>query len=364
MTIHNLEEAITAHLQQIKLQNNYRSLRPNRFGDKAFIDLSHNDYLSLRSNKKWQAKLWSHCKNLPCGSGGSRLLGGEFQLLQELETQFAEFKQAPAALYFNSGYAANEACIPAIANALDDSHFFSDALNHASIIDGFRLARIPASKRTIYRHLDMNMLEDSLRQSKAKMNVIITESIFSMDGDVCDLQLLLSFADQYRGVLVIDEAHAIGVRGKLGTGLIEEQGINHEQVISINTCGKALGVCGAFVAAPTWFKDYLINTARPFIFTTAPPPWIAAMLSVTLPQIQMLKAERLQLQLLSDQVRVELKTQGFDTGNSTSQIIPVLATNSAQALAWSKELYAEGIIAPAIRPPTVAVPRLRLSMSV
>ena len=201
MTIRTLEEAITSRLQQIKLQDNYRSLHPNRFNDKAYIDLSHNDYLSLRADKKWQAKLWEHCKNLPCGSGGSRLLGGEFPILQELEEQFAEFKQAPAALYFNSGYAANEACIPALASALDDCHFFSDALNHASIIDGFRLAKIPASKRTIYRHLDMNMLEDGLRQSQAKINVIITESIFSMDGDACDLRLLLSFAQQYRGGL-------------------------------------------------------------------------------------------------------------------------------------------------------------------
>ncbi|MDE3270263.1 MAG: 8-amino-7-oxononanoate synthase [Pseudomonadota bacterium] len=361
-----LKTAITARLRQIKAHDNYRSLRsPLSYPDgEDFIDLSHNDYLSLRADKNWQAELWEHCRGLPCGAGGSRLLGGEFFALQELEAQFAEFKCAPAALYFNSGYAANEACLPALAVALEDSHFFSDARNHASIIDGFRLAKIPANKRTIYPHLDMNALEHGLRQSSAKLNVIITESIFSMDGDMCDLPLLMSLVARYRGLLVVDEAHAVGVRGERGAGLIEEQGIAHEQIISINTCGKALGVCGAFVCSPVWFKDYLINTARPFIFTTAPSPWIAAALSATLPRIQQLNFKRTQLRLFADHIRAELRAKGFDTGKSCTQIIPVLATSSTQALSWSKELARQGIIAPAIRPPTVAQPRLRLSVSV
>ena len=215
------------------------------FAQTGWLDLNHNDYLGLRDNNDWQTKVWQRCRALPIGAGGSRLLGGEFAIFQALEEQFAHCKNAPRALFFPSGYAANSSCVPALAKALPQAQFFSDQLNHASLIDGFRLAKIPATQRLIYPHLDYTALEQALSKSRADVNVIITESLFSMDGDTCDLARLYALAQHHRGVLLIDEAHAVGVRGSDGSGLIAEHDLDHNQLISVNTCGKALGSSGA-----------------------------------------------------------------------------------------------------------------------
>ena len=357
-----LQQAIATQLQQRTEQQLQRKLTPNRFAQTGWLDLNHNDYLGLRYQHDWQTQVWQRCRTLPVGAGGSRLLGGEFAVFQQLEQQFAAFKHAPRALFFPSGYAANSACVPALAQALPQANFFSDQLNHASLIDGFSLAKIPAAQKHIYPHLNYTALEQLLAASHAEVNVIITESLFSMDGDICDVARMSALAEQYRGVLLIDEAHAVGVRGATGSGLLAEQHIDHTELISVNTCGKALGSSGAFVCAPTWFIDYLINTARHFIYTTAPSPWMAVALQTALTYVQANHRARQHLHNLAQTLRTNLLDAGIDIGNSNSHIIPLLVNNSKQALQWAQLLAAEKINVAAIRPPTVPTPRLRLSL--
>jgi 8-amino-7-oxononanoate synthase len=196
----------------------------------------------------------------------------------------------------------------------------------------------------------------------AEINVLFTESLFSMDGDRADLSHMMELATKYRGVLVVDEAHAIGCYGEQGRGLTS--GLNHKCIISINTCGKALGVQGALVCGPQWFTEYLINKARPFIYSTAPSPWLAAALMVSLKYVARMDQERDRLQALSDQVRGELKRLGFDTGISQSHIIPVLCGSDRKALELGAALSEDQVIVKAIRPPTVpeGSSRLRLSL--
>lgn len=358
--IEHLKQAVTDNLEKLERENRRRVLHLNCYYQNEVIDLSHNDYLGLRTDQRWQERVWHKCRQLPIGSGGSRLLGGEFKIFQEIEQQFAEFKGAPRALFFASGYAANEACVPAIAANLNDGHFFSDQYNHASSIDGFRLAKISPERRTIYPHGDFNYLATALQQSSATTKIIVSESLFSMDGDRCDLNKLVDLADQ--AILLIDEAHSLGVEGKWGAGSISDSRIDQQQVISINTCGKALGVSGAFVCAPSWFIDYLINTARPFIYTTAPSPWLAVAVKEAIIAVTTFDDRRAHLKQIANYLRQQLTTLGFDIGTSTSHIIPLSCENSLQALQWSKQLAEDKIIAPAIRPPTVANPRLRLSL--
>ena len=360
--IEQLQRAITTQLQQRAARQQRRTLAANRCAHTGWLDLNHNDYLGLRSNHSWQARVWQRCRALPVGAGGSRLLGGEFAIFQQLEQQFAQFKRAPRALFFPSGYAANSACVPALAQALPQARFFSDQLNHASLIDGFRLAKIPAPQKHIYPHLDYTALEQALSTSRAEVNVIISESLFSMDGDVCDLTKLCALAQRYRGVLLIDEAHAVGVRGSDGSGLLAEHKLDHTQLISVNTCGKALGSGGAFVCGPTWFIDYLINTARHFIYTTAPSPWLAVALQAALTHVQDNPQPRQHLAVLAQTLRERLRYAGFDIGTTCSHIIPLLVADAKRALHWAQQLAAEKVSVGAIRPPTVPVPRLRLSL--
>ena len=360
--IERLQEAIDTQLQQRATQQQLRTLAANHFSQTGWLDLNHNDYLGLRDNNGWQTKVWQRCQELPIGAGGSRLLGGEFAIFQELEQQFAHFKNASRALFFPSGYAANSSCVPALAKALPHAQFFSDQLNHASLIDGFRLAKIPATHRHIYPHLDYTALEQELSKSRADVNVIITESLFSMDGDTCNLARLYALAQHYRGVLLIDEAHAVGVRGRDGSGLIAEHDLDHNQLISVNTCGKALGSSGAFVCGPTWFIDYLINTARHFIYTTAPSPWLAIALQAALAHVQDNPQPRQHLADLAQTLRKKLRAADFDIGTSCSHIIPLLVADAKQALHWAQQLAVEKVIVGAIRPPTVPVSRLRLSL--
>ncbi len=361
-SIERLQQAINTQLQQHTARQQLRTLAANHFAQAGWLDLNHNDYLGLRYQRDWQTRVWQRCQELPIGAGGSRLLGGEFAIFQQLEQQFASFKNAPRALFFPSGYAANSACVPALAKALPHAQFFSDQLNHASLIDGFRLAKIPAAQKHIYPHLNYTALEQALSQSRAEVNIIITESLFSMDGDTCDLTRLDALAQRYRGLLLIDEAHAVGVCGNDGSGLIAAHHLDHEQLISVNTCGKALGSSGAFVCGATWFIDYLINTARHFIYTTAPSPWLAIALQEAMAHIQDQPQPRQHLVILAQTLREKLRAAGFDIGTSDSHIIVLLATDAEQALRWAEQLAAEKISVGAIRPPTVAVPRLRLSL--
>jgi len=328
----------------------------------SLIDLSHNDYLGLRWDRKFQKQAHESGANSLIGGSASRLLGGQFSEFEELENAFAQFKQAESALYFSSGYSANESVITCLAHR--NTAIFSDRLNHASIIDGIRLSPLPKSRIHIFNHIDMNDLEKKLQASTAETNLIITESLFSMDGDKAPLNRLNELATKYSGLLVVDEAHATGIYGKNGRGLLDEAGIGHDQLISINTCGKALGVQGALVCGPKWFKEYLINKARSFIYTTAPSPKIAAAVMVALNYVADLDDRRERLKYLSDFLRQELNELGYNTLNSNSHIIPVIVGGDQNAVKAAGHLAECGIQSFAIRPPTVpeGTGRIRISM--
>ncbi len=326
------------------------------------LDLTHNDYLGLRSDAAFQAQALAAAAGWPVGAGASRLLGGEHAVFRALERQFAQFKRAPDALFFGSGYAANEACVASLARF--GARIFSDSLNHASIIDGVRLSGGASGERVIFPHGDLEALERGLANSPADHNLILCESLFSMDGDRANLERLAELAKSYRGLLMIDEAHAIGALGPNGRGLVPAAGLDPETTITVNTCGKALGVQGALVCGPSWFRELLINTARPFIFSTGPSPWCAAALQVAIDYVATLDPRRAWLEAASLELIAVLGKLGFDTGTSSSFIIPILCGSDRRALALAERLNQAGLWTRAIRPPTVpeGMARVRISL--
>lgn len=349
-----LEAMAQERLSFFDSQARRRSLRPIRPG----LDLTHNDYLGFRSDEEFQSTARRAIDGWPLGSGASRLLGGEHAIFAALEERFSDWKDCESSLYFNSGYAANEAVLSAL--AFDDVCFFSDALNHASLIDGLRLARIRPDQKIIFRHNDPFDLSQKLRESSARLKIVVTESLFSMDGDFAPLSALDRICAEEGALLLVDEAHSLGIYGPKGAGLLA----GNRQVITINPCGKAMGASGAFVSGPSYLRDLLINSARGFIYTTAGSPWIAAALHACLPLIATSEERRHHLQDLSHEVRWQLKEMDFDIGPSASHIVPVILGQEGISLRCERELEDKGILVRAIRPPTVpdGACRLRLSL--
>lgn len=356
-----LEHLARRRLVALRDAQRYRTLRSR---DASLVDLTTNDYLGLSRLGWLQGEARSRLERLPYGAGGSRLLGGEHPIFAELEASFARFKGAEAALFFPSGYHANEGLATALVQlAGDEAHVFSDRLNHASIIDGIRLTGLPSARRTVFRHLDAADLSERLAASQAEVKLVFSESVYSMDGDRADVTALTGACAAHGATLLLDEAHALycldheeddGGRGLAGG-----------TTITVNPCGKALAASGALVAGPAWLRELLINTARPFIYSTAASPWVAAALLVTLEHDRQLRPLRRRLAALAAHVRERLQTLGFDTGASTTAIVPVLTGGDDRALDWSAFLERRGVLARAIRPPTVPEggSRLRLSLS-
>lgn len=298
-----------------------------------------------------------------CGSTGSRLLRGQRNCFSEVERRFAAWKQTEGALYFGSGYLANIAVLSTFPDETDV--VFSDELNHASLIDGLRLSR---ARRVVFPHSDVpalaRLIEDENTTGEQKF--IVTESLFSMEGDEAPLADYAALCKATGAALIVDEAHAVGIYGALGSGLIEEAGIAEEILLSINTAGKALGVGGAFVAGPSWAIEYLVQKARPFIFSTAPPPAMAEAIDAALVLLEHEPKRRLELIELSAYLRERLTARGINIGSSCSQIIPVIIGNSEQAILLADTLQADGFDVRAIRPPSVpdGTARLRISVNV
>lgn len=345
-----------ALLQSLRDQHLLRKLRVPE-GASSRIDLNSNDYLGLSEDLDLRRKVVDRCLALPQGSGGSRLLGGNYPEIVELEATFAEFKRCEASLLFGSGYLANIGLVKAL-GALG-YHFFSDQYIHASMIDGLKLA---GCTKSIFSHQNLTQLETLLSNSRSKVNVILVESVYSMDGDKSPLQDLFVLAERYRGLLVVDEAHAIGVFGDQGRGLIDEVGLDHSKIISINPCGKALASQGAFIGGPRWVVDLMTNLARSFIYSTAPSPWNVACLALTLEKIRSLQEKRDHLQKMAELLGVKLRDMGFSTGLSESQIVTVNLPSNQKALAAEGFLQQTGFICQAVRPPTVPSSRLRLTL--
>ncbi len=326
------------------------------------ISLCSNDYLALAQDAKLKRALIEAIEaGAAVASTGSRLLSGNDTAWEELEEEFARFVGAEAALFFSSGYAANVGVLSTLARKGDI--IFSDESNHASLIDGIRLSR---ARKVIFPHLDLNFLEDRLRRSAPERceKFIVVESIFSMEGDRAPLLELAELAQKHGAALIVDEAHATGVFGPEGKGWVAEAGLERSVVASIYTCGKALASAGAFVAGSETLKQYLVNRARTFIFSTAAPPYLAAQIRAALKLAREANDRRERVLSLATSLRARLRDADFDCGHSVSQIIPVLLGSNQRALSAAESLRRRGFAIRAIRPPAVPPGGARLRISV
>ena len=350
-----LEARIETRLGTLAAGNLLRTLR-----EPAGIDLCSNDILGLAHHPLMKARMSAAVLEMGCGSTGSRLLRGERASFSRLEQRFARFKGAEAALYFSSGYAANLAVLSTFLE--DGDVVFSDRLNHASLIDGMRLG---AAKVIVFPHADVAKLTDYVEMYRGRGQMfLVTESLFSMDGDYA---LLAAYAELCRNTgmaLIVDEAHAVGAYGEQGTGLIEALGVAGSVFLSINSAGKALGVSGAFVAGSSQAIQYLLQRGRSFVFSTAPPPSVAEAIDAALDLIEREPERRTRLQQLAVHLRGVLSALGVAVAPSGSHILSVIVGESAKALHVATRIQQAGFDVRAIRPPTVPEGTSRLRVSV
>ncbi len=327
---------------------------------KEVLNFCSNNYLGLADDARLRGAAVDEIAENGLGSGASRLVCGNMRAHAELEERLAQFKGVEAALVFSSGYMANVGVISSVVGEGDI--VLSDKLNHASIIDGILLSRAHFKR---YPHNDMNALENFLKKSESyKKRLIITDTLFSMDGDVAPLEKIVSLAQKYDALVMVDEAHAFGVFGKKGKGLVEHLGLEGKIDIQMGTLSKAAGSFGAYVCGSEELISFLINRARSFIYTTAMPPSIAAASLKAVDIIEHEPKRREQLWNNTNFLKKELGRLGFDTMNSASPIIPILLKDSKKALLFSQKLFEEGIFVQAIRPPTVPVNTARLRVTV
>src|ERR1700682_2215376 len=327
------------------------------------VNFCSNDYLGLAEHPALKESVLQAVKDsVRVGGTGSRLLSGHAAIWSEVEEEFASFAGTEAALYFGSGYVANLGLISSLIDR--DDLIFSDELNHASLIDGIRLS---SACKVIYPHLDLDMLESELREHNTHpgRKLIVTESIFSMDGDVAPLGELLSLADRYGAGLVVDEAHATAVCGPSGKGIAMQASVVPGLTAVVHTCGKGPGSAGAFVCGSTTLKEHLINHARTFIFSTAMPPYMAAQVRAALRLSLTMDKQREALRSHSQQLVSDLRNVGWDTTGSSTHIIPVVLGENDAAQSVAEYLRHEGFAVRAIRPPTVpkGAARLRFSLT-
>jgi 8-amino-7-oxononanoate synthase len=335
-----------------------------------------NDYLGLANHPVLIKALVQGAQRYGAGSGASHLVSGHSQAHAALEDELAAFLAphipSAQALSFCTGYMANLALLTALGDA--SATIFSDKLNHASLVDGALLAKATVQR---YAHRDLAVLERQLSQCDASatpIKLIVTDAVFSMDGDIADLPALLALAERFDAWLVVDDAHGIGVLGPQGRGSLAHFGLCSERLIYMGTLGKAAGVGGAFVAAHSTIIDWLVQTARPYIYTTAAPPALAHALSASLRLMASVEGDnrRDQLQLLISHLRGQLvkliatyPALGWQLADSATAIQPLIVGDNTAALALSAALDTQGIWVPAIRPPTVPVgtARLRITLS-
>jgi 8-amino-7-oxononanoate synthase len=319
-----------------------------------------NDYLGLSLHPLLKQAACGAISQYGTGAGASRLISGTGPLHEELEQRTAQFKGTDAALVFNSGYAANAGIIPAIASEGDV--ILSDSLNHASIIDGCRLSRATLE---IYRHCDCDHLESLLRKlSSSRRRLIVTDSVFSMDGDIAPLPEIASLAEKYSALLMVDDAHATGVLGQAGRGSAEHFGLSGRIHVQMGTFGKALGSFGAYVAGSRELIDLLVNRSRSFIYSTALPAPVCAASLAALNLVDHEPERRDRLLANREAFGQNLVAHGVNVASSPTPIVPILCGSSSNAVRISRELLDRGIFASAIRPPTVPEGTSRIRMTV
>jgi glycine C-acetyltransferase/8-amino-7-oxononanoate synthase len=291
------------------------------------------------------------------GAGASRLISGTMEPHRCLESRLAEFKGYEAALLFGSGYLANTGVIAALAGR--GEVVFSDELNHASIVDGCRLSR---AETCIYRHGDLEHLAWGLEQADGRGALIVSDGVFSMDGDVAPIQELLELARRHGCRLLIDEAHATGAIGPGGRGTVAAAGLSGEVDVVVGTLGKALGSYGAYACASAETIDYLVNAARPFVFSTAPPPPSVAAATAALELVSPQRVDRLQAN--AARFRAALAAEGLDGGGSQTQIVPIEVGEAERTMELCERVLERGVFAQGIRPPTVPEGSSRLRFTV
>lgn len=370
--MNNFAAELQKRLDEIRDQGLYRELRrvdspqsPHlRIGGKELLNFSSNDYLGLANHPHLKESAIRAIEKFGVGSGASRLICGSLAPHHELEEALAAFKKTEAALSFSSGYAAAVGTICAIVGK--DDVIILDKLVHASIVDA---ARLSGAKLRVFAHNDLNELEDILRWAKdrAGRTLVLTESVFSMDGDIAPLREIVALKDKYGAWLMVDEAHATGFFGKNRRGVVEEQSLSENVEIQMGTLGKALGSSGGYICGARELIDYLINRARSFIFSTAPVPAAAAAARAAVELVQSAEGEALAKRLWSrvTETKTRLSENGWDVSKAQSAIIPLRIGPEAKAVEVATALRDHGIYIPAIRYPTVArgEARLRLTLT-
>lgn len=371
----DLQHQLAEQLGEIEHQGQLRHLVPVvhldhgriEINGRRYLNLAGNDYLGLATNHELLKSFFNEQNQgniLECyglGSTASRLMTGNTLPYAQLEQQLASLYQTEAALVFNSGYHLNIGILPALSGKQD--LILADKLCHASLIDGMRLSR---AKVIRYPHLDYQAIEQILvkERDRYRQVFIVTESIFSMDGDTADLAELVRLKDRFRATLYVDEAHGVGIRGVKGLGLAEEQGVHRAIEILTGTFGKAYGGQGAFVAGSRVLIDFLLNTARPQIFSTGLPPVSAHWLCFVLRQIPLMQEQRAKVATMAENLRQALRDAGLQTLGS-SNIVPVMVGDATRAVAAAEQICNSGYWVKAVRPPTVpaGTSRLRLSLN-
>lgn len=327
----------------------------------AYLLLATNNYLGLTHSPKVKQEMIDAVQQYGTGSGGARLTTGSHPLYEKLEQELAKFKGAEAALVFNTGYMANVGTISAVVNQGDV--VFSDALNHASIIDGCRLCK---GQTVIYRHADMNHLAELLANTPCLgRRFIVTDGVFSMDGDIAPLDQIVGHAEKHGAMVMVDDAHAVGVIGQGGRGTVDYFGLQGRVHIQMGTLSKSLAAEGGYVAGSQGLIHYLANKARSFIFSTALGPGTVAAAYAALQELQTTPALVDKLLTNARYMRTALTKAGLEVGGTVTPILPIMVGEAALAVKMSEQLKAAGLIVSAIRPPTVApgASRLRLTVS-
>jgi 8-amino-7-oxononanoate synthase len=329
-------------------------------GGREFLSFCSNDYLGLAGDARVVAALCDGARQFGAGAGASHLVSGHQRVHEELEQRLAEFVGMPRALLFSSGYLANLASVATLADR--STEIFADRLNHASLNDAMRLTR---SRFHRYPHCDLAALERALAGSRAADKLVITDAVFSMDGDIAPLDRILALCERFDARLLVDDAHGFGVLGPGGRGSLAHFALASPGIVYMGTLGKAAGVSGAFVAAPAQLIELMIQRARPYVYTTAGPPALAAALIRSLELIETESWRRDRLAHLRRRLTDGLRPRSWRFVPSPTAIQPLIIGANHEALAVSEALAERGVLVSAIRPPTVpeGTARLRISLS-
>ncbi|EIJ81762.1 8-amino-7-oxononanoate synthase [Bacillus methanolicus PB1] len=362
------EEQMKAELLHLETKAQRRSLPSIDFlndssiimNGRKLLNLASNNYLGLAGDMRLIEASKHAANKYGASSTASRLIVGNYSLYERVETELARWKGTESALIFNSGYTANIGIFSALVGRND--LVFSDKWNHASINDGIILSRAEMKR---YKHNDLDHLEALLKKApQHKRKLIVTDTVFSMDGDIAPLKGLVELKEKYGAILMVDEAHSSGVYGEGGEGLVYDLGLQEQVDVQMGTFSKALGSFGAYVTGKKWLINYFVNKMRSFIFTTALPPAVLGSIQAAIHIVQQETARRKQLHDYSQYFRTKLRDLGFNIGTSVTQIVPVIVGSNESTVQFSERLQERGIAAVAIRPPTVpeGTARIRFSL--